>query len=61
MNPTASKEAVAYHALAKQKKKDCQDDYQQEPSNAEPGWLSPCGIRHIQISFHQSCLSAKSG
>jgi len=27
VNPTASKEAVMYHALANQKKDDCQNDY----------------------------------
>ncbi len=40
VNPAASKEVVTHHALAKQKKDDCQDDYKHETSNSEPGWLS---------------------
>jgi hypothetical protein len=37
VEPSAFMEAVAYHALGKQKKDDCQEDYKQEPSNSEPG------------------------
>jgi hypothetical protein len=37
MLPAALKETVTHHALAEQKKDDCQDDYKQEPSNSEPG------------------------
>jgi hypothetical protein len=33
-------EAVTHHAMAKQKKDDCQDDYKQELSNSERGRLS---------------------
>jgi hypothetical protein len=28
VDPAASKEAVAYHAVGKEKKDDCQDDYE---------------------------------
>jgi hypothetical protein len=35
MKPAAFKEAVTHHALAKQKKDDCQDDDKQELSNSE--------------------------
>jgi hypothetical protein len=57
----ASKEAVTHHVLAKQKKDDCQDDYKQELSNSERGWLSSCMVFRIQASCHQSYLSARSG
>jgi hypothetical protein len=39
VKPAAFKEAVTHHALAKQKKDDCQDDYKQQLSNSERGWL----------------------
>jgi hypothetical protein len=39
--PAALKETVTQHALAKQKKDDCQDDYKQELSNSERGWPMP--------------------
>jgi len=58
VDPSAYTEAVTHHALGKQKKDDCQDDYKQELSNSEPGWLSPCGARRIQIICHQSCVSS---
>jgi hypothetical protein len=35
VDPAASKEAVTHHALEKEKKDDCQDDYKQELSNPE--------------------------
>ncbi len=53
MKSAAFKEAVTHHTLAKQKKDDGQEDYQQELSNSERGWLLSCRIRRIQIS-HQS-------
>jgi hypothetical protein len=31
--PASSKEAVTHHVVGKQKKEDCQDNYQQELSN----------------------------
>jgi hypothetical protein len=55
--PAALKEAVTHRALAKQKKDDCQDDYKQELSNSERGWLSSCRVRRIQISCHQGFVS----
>jgi hypothetical protein len=57
----ASKEAMTHHVLAKQKKDDRQDDYKQELSNSERGWLSSCMVFRIQASCHQSYLSARSG
>jgi hypothetical protein len=39
----ASKEAVTHHALEKEKKNDCQDDYKQELSNPERWCFSPSG------------------
>jgi hypothetical protein len=48
VKPAAFKEAVMHHALAKQKKDDCQEDYKQELSNSERGWLSSCRARRIQ-------------
>ena len=52
--PAALKEAVTHHALAKQKKDDRQDDYKQELSNSERGWLLSCRVLCIQVSCHQS-------
>jgi hypothetical protein len=43
MKPAAFKEAVTHHALPKEEKNDGQDDYKQELSNPERGWLSSCG------------------
>ena len=60
MVPAALKEAMTHHALAKQKKDDCQDDYKQELSNSEGGWLRSCRACSIQLC-HQSYLSARSG
>jgi hypothetical protein len=37
VDPLALKEAVTQHAMAKQKKKDRQEDYKQELSNSERG------------------------
>jgi hypothetical protein len=39
VNPAALKEAVTHHAVAEQKKEDCQEDYKQEVSSPERGWL----------------------
>ena len=39
----AFKEAVPHHALPKEEKDDGQDDYKQELSNPERGWVSSCG------------------
>jgi hypothetical protein len=48
VKPAAFKKAVMHHALAEQKKDDCQEDYKQELSNSERGWLSSCRARRIQ-------------
>jgi hypothetical protein len=61
MDPAASTEAMMHHALGKQKKDDCQDDYKQERSNSEPGQLWSCRGRRIQMSCHQSCVYSRSG
>jgi len=50
--PLALKEAVTQHALAKQKKDDRQEDYKQELSNSERGWLSSRRVRHIRWTGH---------
>ena len=60
VDPAASKEAVTHHAMGKQKKDDCQDDYKQELSNPERGWLFSFRGRRIRISCHQISLSARS-
>jgi hypothetical protein len=52
VEPLALKEAVTQHGLAKQKKDDRQEDYKQELSNSERGWLSPCRVRRIQWTGH---------
>jgi hypothetical protein len=61
MDPAASKEAVMHHAIDKERKNDCQDDYEQELSNPERGWLFSFRVRRIRISCHQISLSARSG
>jgi hypothetical protein len=48
VKPAAFKEAVMQHALAKQKKNDCQEDYKQELFNSERGRLSSGRARRIQ-------------
>jgi hypothetical protein len=48
--PAAFMEVVTQHALAKQKKDDCQDDYKQELSNSERGWLSSGRGRRIHFT-----------
>jgi hypothetical protein len=58
VNPAASKEPVPQHVLGKEKKDDHQDDYKQEPSNPERGWLVFFRGRRIRTSCHQICLSA---
>jgi len=57
--PATLKEAMTHHALAKQKKYDCQDDCKEELANSERGWLSSCRVRRFQISCHQSCAHDK--
>jgi hypothetical protein len=52
--PATLEEAMTHHALAKQKKDDCQDDYKHGLSNSERGWLSFCRVLRIQVSCHQS-------
>jgi hypothetical protein len=34
--PASSKKAVTHHAMGKQKKEKCQDNYEQELSNPRP-------------------------
>jgi hypothetical protein len=52
VHPFALKEAVTQHGLAKQKKDDWQQDYKQEMSNSERGWLSSGRVRRIQWTGH---------
>jgi hypothetical protein len=60
VEPAAFVEAVTHHALCKQKKDECQNDYKQQHSNPKPGWLSPFRGRRIRIGCHQNRLCAKS-
>jgi hypothetical protein len=52
----ASKKAVTHHAVCKQKKEECQDNYKKELSNPRPYGPSFFRRRSIQISCHQSRL-----
>jgi len=61
VDPAASKEAVMHHAIDKEKKDDCQDDYEQELSNPERGWFFSFRVRRMRISCHHISLSAWSG
>jgi hypothetical protein len=54
--PASSKEAVTHHAVGKEKKEECQDNYKQELSNAQPHGPSVFRRPCIQISRHQSRL-----
>jgi hypothetical protein len=54
--PASSKEAVTHHALGKQKKEECQDNYKQQLSNPQPIGPSFFRFRCLQISSHQSRL-----
>jgi hypothetical protein len=51
VDPASFMEAVTHHALAKQKKDDHQEDYKQDLSNSERGWLSSSGDRRIHFTF----------
>jgi hypothetical protein len=53
MNPATLKEAVAHHAVAKQKKDDCQEEDKQEVPGSERGWLWSWGIGRIQWTGHK--------
>ena len=48
VNPSALKESVTHHAVAKQKKDDCQKDYEQEVSTSEGRRLWVSRVRRIQ-------------
>jgi hypothetical protein len=52
--PASPEEAVTYHALAKQKEDDNQDNYKQELSNSHPLGLSSLRSRCIQPYCHQT-------
>jgi hypothetical protein len=54
--PASSKEAVTHHAMGKQKKEECQDNYKQELSDPQPHGPSFVSCRCLQISCHQSRL-----
>jgi hypothetical protein len=54
--PASSKKAVTHHAVGKQKKEECQDNYKQELSNPQPHGPSFFSRSCIQISCHQSRL-----
>jgi len=60
VEPAAFVEAVTHHALCKEKKDQCQNDYEQQHSNPKPEWLSPFRGRRIRIGCHQNRLCAKS-
>jgi hypothetical protein len=49
--PATFMEVVMHHALAKQKKDDCQDNHKQELSPSERGWLSSGRGRSIHFTF----------
>jgi hypothetical protein len=57
--PASSKKAMTNHAVGKQKKEECQDNYKQELSNPQPHGPSFFSRRCIQISCHQSRLRNK--
>jgi len=52
MDPSTAKEPVMDHALGKEEKDDCQDDYKQELSNSEGGWLWSSSDRRFHIRRH---------
>jgi hypothetical protein len=54
--PASSKKAVTHHAVGKQKKEECQDNYKQELSNPQPHGPSFFSRYRIQIGCHQSRL-----
>jgi hypothetical protein len=61
VDTAAFKEAVVHHALAKEKKGDCQGDQKQKLPNCEPArpfWFRGCLIR---VRCHVSYLSPESG
>jgi hypothetical protein len=54
VTPASPEEAVTYHALAKQKEDDNQDDYKQKLSNSYPLGRSSLRSRCIQPDCHQT-------
>jgi hypothetical protein len=61
VDTAAFKKAVVHHALAQEKKCDCQDDKKQELSNPKPARPFSRGDCFIRVRCHVSYLSAKSG
>ena len=47
VKPAALKEAVTHHAVAQPKKQDRKQEYKQELSGSERGWLSSSRVRRI--------------
>jgi hypothetical protein len=54
VDAAAFTEAMTHHALGKQKKDECQDDYEQEVSNPERGWSFSFMGGCLRISYHQN-------
>jgi hypothetical protein len=53
VNPAAFKEAVPHHAVAEQKKQNCQEDYKQEVSTSERWRLVPFRLLRIRWTSHR--------
>jgi hypothetical protein len=53
VNASAFKEAVTHHAVAEQKKDDCQQEYKQEVSSSERGRLWSFRAWRIQWTSHR--------
>jgi hypothetical protein len=61
VDTAAFKKAVVHHALAQEKKYDCQSDKKQELSNSKPARPFSCGGSFIRVRCQVSYLSAMSG
>jgi hypothetical protein len=53
VNPATLKKAVTHHAVAEQKKDDCQEDYKQEVSHSERGRPLSSRVRRIRWTSHR--------
>jgi hypothetical protein len=60
VKPATFKEAVTHHAVAKQKKEDCQQECKHKLSNSERRWPSSSRARRVRGTSHRLILPTPS-
>jgi hypothetical protein len=58
--PASSKEAVTHHAVGKQKKEECQDNYKQELSSPQPVFQDKGGLPQKPVPQGRRSFSISS-